>query len=196
MALTLPTGPRGQALALGMTVVVAAFVWIGAIDPVMQWYYERAELLRHDVAMANRMNDLVQILPDLRREAEDMGHNGGRDSDASAVLLEGATDALAAAALEQKIDELAASSGVRIGSEEMLPGKPVGELTSITVRLAVSAPYHSLAGLLLALARSHAPMIVEELRIRGTASASTAADVPVEVEMTVTSYRATKAEPR
>jgi general secretion pathway protein M len=194
MAMALPTGTSGRSLALGMTLLVAAIVWVGVIAPIQDWYGERAEQLRRDQAMARRMTALVGMLPALRSEAERVAGAGmgGQDTDAPTALLAGTTDALAAASLQQQIDGHAATAGARIGSEEILPGQPAGDLRAIAVRLTITAPYRSLVALLLALARSTAPMVVDELQIHGSASTAGAADVPVEASLTVTSWRAAK----
>lgn len=199
MALALPTGRRGQMLALGMALLAAVVVWIGAIAPLWGWYDDRAELLRRQRAIAHRMASLVESLPELQREAAtvDSGATSSRgaNNDASAVLLTGANDPVAAASLQQRIEGLATRAGVRVGSEEILPGQAEGDLRAIAVRLTLTAPYRSLVALLLALSRSETPMVVDELLLRGPPGQPGEDDIPIDVSMTVTSYRAAKAEP-
>jgi hypothetical protein len=84
---------------------------------------------------------------------------------------------------------------VRVGSEEILPGQAEGDLRAIAVRLTLTAPYRSLVALLLALSRSETPMVVDELLLRGPPGKPGEDDIPIDVSMTVTSYRAAKAEP-
>jgi general secretion pathway protein M len=199
MTLALPSGPRGRALAVAIAVLGAASVWAGAVAPVLDWYGERAELLRRQSAIAYRMALLVETLPALRREAL-LGNNAasaggaGRAQDRAAALLTGATDTIAAAALQQRIDDLAATAGVRVGSREILPGQPDGDLRAIGIRMTVTAPYRSLVGLLLALARSDTPMVADEIQVRGPGGNVRDAQLPVDASMTVTSFRAGKAD--
>jgi hypothetical protein len=188
MALALPTGPRGRTLALALTILVGVSVWFAVIAPLQQWYDDRAELLRRQQAMARRMNSLVETLPTLRREA---GNNGAGNT--RAVLLTGETDALAAASLQQRIDELAVAAGVRIGSEEILPNQTEGDMRAVAIRVTVAASFHDFTAWLLALARSETPMVVDELQLRGP-PVKPAADLPVDANLTVTSYRAAKAD--
>jgi general secretion pathway protein M len=182
-------------LALSMALVAAAVVWLGAIAPLWGWYADRAELLRRQRTIAHRMASLVETLPALRRQAAtvDSAAKGGANNDTSAVLLTGANDSVAAASLQQRIEELATRAGVRVGSEEILPAQTEGDLRAIAVRLTLTAPFRSLVGLLLALSRSETPMVVDELLLRGPPG-KPGDDLPIDVSMTVTSYRAAKAE--
>lgn len=197
MAVALPTGRRGQALAVGLTLVAAAMAWLAAIAPLWSWYADRAEQLQRQRAIAQRMTTLVSSLPELRREESSMkdatSASGAPARDMSAVLLTGASDPVAAASLQQRIEDLATQSGVRVGSEEILPGQNEGDLRAITVRLTLTAPYRSLVQLLLAFARSETPMVVDEFMMRGPPSKPGDDDLPIDASLTVTSYRAAKA---
>lgn len=198
MAVALPTGARGQLLALALAVLAAAVIWIAAIAPVWGWYDDRAEELRRQRAIAHRMASLVETLPELRRQVatanDSATSSGGANNEASAALLTGANDPVAAASLQQRIEELAMQAGVRVGSEEILPGQAEGDLRAIAVRLTLTAPFRSLVGLLLALSRSETPMVVDELLLRGPPGNPGDDGLPVDVSMTVTSYRSAKAD--
>jgi general secretion pathway protein M len=194
----MPTGGRGQLLALGMALLAAVAIWLGAITPLLGWYGDRAEVLRRQRAIAHRMASLVETLPALRRQAAAADgaapRSGGANADASAALLTGANDPVAAASLQQRIEELATQAGVRVGSEEILPGQAEGDLRAIAVRLTLTAPFRSLVALLLALSRSETPMVVDELLLRGPPGKPGDDDLPVDVSMTVTAYRSPKAD--
>jgi hypothetical protein len=198
VALAMPTGGRGQLLALGLALLAAVAIWLGAITPLLGWYGDRAEVLRRQRAIAHRMASLVETLPALRRQAAAADgaapRSGGANADASAALLTGANDPVAAASLQQRIEELATQAGVRVGSEEILPGQAEGDLRAIAVRLTLTAPFRSLVALLLALSRSETPMVVDELLLRGPPGKPGDDDLPVDVSMTVTAYRSPKAD--
>lgn len=201
MALALPTGPRGQALALGIAVCALAAVWVGVVTPVWSWYDDRSDLLRRQTAMARRMALLVAGLPALQEEAARVTGapatvGGGPDANAPIALLAGATDPLAAASLQQRIEVFATQTGVHVGSEEILPGRTDGDLRAISVRLTMTAPYRSLVALMLTLARSDMPMVVDELLLRGPPSRPDDVDLPVDTSLTATAWRAAKAEAR
>ena len=199
MELGLPTGTRGQLLALALTVLAGGSLWMGAVAPILGWYDDRSDLLRRQQAMARRMASLVETLPSLRREVAALNGsaaNGGGDSDAAATLLTGASDPLAAASLQQRIDELAKQAGVHVASVEILPGQAEGDLRAISVRLTMTAPYHAAVDMILALARSETPMVVDELLMRGPPPGTPDRDLPVDASLTVTSYRPAKADAR
>jgi general secretion pathway protein M len=197
--LALPTGGRGQGLALALTLVAAGAVWFAIMAPLWQWYEDRAEMLQRQQAMAHRMASIVATLPALRREALRVNRPGstadnGSDFDTSAALLSGDTDALAAASLQQRIDEFATKAGLRIGSEEILPAQQEANLRTVAVRVTITAQYRPLVTWMLALARSETPIVADEIQLRG--SAGNAADLPLDVGLTVTSWRAAKADVR
>jgi len=184
-----------------MTVLAAAAIWLGVIAPVWGWYDDRAEQLRRQTALARRMAALVEALPALRQEVARLnggatGADGNGPTEKTAVLLTGATDPLAAATLQQRIEELATRAGAHVGSEEILPGQAEGDLRAISVRVTLNAPYRSLVAFLLALAQSDTPMVVDELLMRGPTVKTGDDEQPVDTNLTVTSYRPGKAEPR
>jgi hypothetical protein len=110
-------------------------------------------------------------------------------------MLPGSSDPLAAAALQQKLDELAAASGVRIGSEEILPAQAAGAFRVIAVRVTANTPYRSLVALLLAMAQAQTPMIADELALRSALPNTRDPELTVNASFTVTSFRPANVEP-
>ncbi len=192
MAASLPDGRKGQALALALTGLAAAVAWFGVVAPALDWYADRDASLRRALAMRHRMAALVETLPALRAAAEDAAETGVQPG----ALLAGATDPLAAAALQQKLDELAAAAGVRIGSEEILPARADGDFRAIAVRVTLTAPWRAFVGLLVAIAKSDVPMATDELQVRGPPGSTRDPDLPVDATFTATAYRAAKADGR
>lgn len=184
-AITLPTGRRGQALALGMSLLAAAAAWSGIAAPLLDGFQDRADRLRRQQALVQRMEALAATLPALREQAA-RAVAAGRQSGA---MLPGASDPLAAAALQQALDEQAAAAGVRIASEEILPSQASGAFRAIAVRVSATAPYRSLVALLLALARAEIPMIADDLALRGPPPNARDPALPVTASFTVTAYR-------
>jgi hypothetical protein len=185
MTPALPHGTRGQALALGLTLVALVLFWLGMVAPVLDWYADRAETLRRQQAMAHRMAALVETLPALRQAATAATDSGRQPG----ALLAGATDALAAAKLQQALDELAAAAGVRIGSQEILPAQAAGDFRAIAVRVTLHAPWRSLVALLEAMARADVPMMADEMQLRGPLGNARDPALPVDASFTVTAYR-------
>jgi general secretion pathway protein M len=178
---------------LGLTALAIALAWFGVVAPVLSWFDERNDLLQRQEALERRMASLVDRLPALRREATEAARSMPGDGHAG-HLLEGSSDSLAAASLQQRIEALAAANGARLGTKEILPAKPDRDLRAISVRLTLSAPYRSTVALLLALANSDLPMVVDDLVIRKSPEVNESDSLPVEVSLTVMSWRPASVE--
>jgi general secretion pathway protein M len=186
----LPKGRAGQALAVGLVIALAVLVWLGAVAPLLAWYADRQETLRQQTARVASMERLVASLPGLRQETQ-------RKASAAVpktALLDGATDAVAAAALQSRLDELAGQAGLHIGSTEVLPAAPAGDWRAISVRVSVTAAYPQLVGLLQAIAEAATPMLVDDLQLRG-GPRDVKPGFPVQANFSVTAYRAGKDQP-
>jgi hypothetical protein len=81
--------------------------------------------------------------------------------------LEGASDAIASATLQTRIEELAASVGATIGSTESLPAEVRGGYRRIGLRYALSGPYETLVKLLAKLETATPPLVIDNLAVHG-----------------------------
>ena len=176
----LSSGRRGQALACAATVSVLAALWLCAAAPLWEWYQDRADRLAHAETLTDRIALRIATLPALRQQ------DGAGDSPR---LLDGATDTLAAAALQQSIDALAARIGVRLGSQEILPAHTDGALRTVSVRLSAAASFPALTDLLLGLALSDLPMVVDELTLHPDVARRGAETEAIAASFVVTAYR-------
>ena len=184
----LPTGVRGRVLALAVAILAVLVLWLGVAAPLLGWYDARAETLRRQQAIEQRMAALVQTLPALQAAAEAAAARGAARRE---TTLDGASDAVAAAALQQRLDEMAGQAGLRIGSAEVMPSEPAaGAFHPVAVRLTISAPWPALVRLLQATAVAGTPMLVDNLQIRSLGRDPNAKESPVEVTFTVIGYRA------
>ena len=183
---TLPTGVRGRLLALALALLAVLLLWVGVAAPLLGWYDERTETLRRQQAIGRRMAALVQTLPALQAAAEAAGARGAGRGEA---LLDGASDAVAAATLQQLLDEMARNAGLRIVSAEVMPPEPAGHYRAIAVRLSVTAPWPALVGLLQAIATADVPLLVDNLQLRSVVRNGTGTDWPIDVAFSVIGYR-------
>jgi general secretion pathway protein M len=190
LPLALPTGARGRALAAAITLLAAALLWLALVAPMLGWYAERQARLGQQRVLAQRMEAMLATLPALRRIAQD----AAATATPAGAVLEGATDQVAAATLQQKLDELARASDVRIGSAEVLPAEAAGAWRAISVRVEVRAPWPALVALLAAIAGSPTPMVVDAVQLQGPPRAEHEPDL-IEAHFTVTAYRDDKAAP-
>ena len=180
------SGVRGRLLALALALLAVLLLWIGLAAPLCDWFADRQETLRRQQALARRMAALVETLPALQAAADAAGARGaGRGG----ALLDGGSDAVAAARLQQMLDGMAGGAGLRITSAEVMPAEPAGPYRAIAVRLAVTAPWPALVALLQAIAGAEVPMRVDNLQMRSLPHAAADTDWPIDAAFSVIGYR-------
>ncbi len=159
----LPTGRPGQLLALGLLALAGAAVYLLLVAPLFDWYAERSAAFEDRQALAVRLARVVGEVPALRSEVARLRAAGS----AGALTLDGESDAVAAAGLQERLEQLAAASGAMIGSVAILQADMRGAYRRIGVRVTVLASYPTLVGLLQALNAATPPLIVDNLQIHG-----------------------------
>ncbi len=164
---SLPTGRRGQAFALGLTFVVLAVAWAGLASPLLGWYGQRQERLEQRRVLAVRMAMVAATAPALQRQ---LAAGGG---DARPAVLTGATESIAGAALQQRLQEMSDRAAVRMTSAEVLAAEQSGAYRRIRVHLAVSAPWARFVGLLSDIDRATPRMLVSEMQLGQSRSVTT-----------------------
>jgi general secretion pathway protein M len=150
-------------LALSLLVLALGGVYLLVVAPVADLYAERQAGLEDRRMVLPRLLAAANELPSLRAQVAQ------RRAAASLrkVTLQGASDAIASADLESRIDALAASVGATIGSTEALPAEARGGYRRIGLRLALSGSYETLVKLIARIAAATPPLIVDNLQIHG-----------------------------
>ncbi len=184
MSPALPEGRRGRLLALGVAALLLAALWAAIAAPLLDLYGERETRIERQEAALARMRGLAAALPALRRAVAE-----GGDAPAGGGALEGTTDALAAAALQQVIDGIARDAGVRIASIETLPTEPAGDHQVIGLRLTLSVPWDGLVRLLAAIATHDTVMVADNVQLRALSRAARDEDNTIDTVVTVTAWR-------
>ena len=180
----LPDGIRGRVLAVLLLVVGIAAVWAGIVDPAVSWYGDRAEHLKQQNVLAARMAQVGAQVPELRRRLE---------SPAIAtpvILLEGNSDAVAGASLQQHLQQIGTVAGANLASTEMIAGEQVGPYRRIGVRLSFAAPWPVVVQLLDAIASGTPPLLINDLQIQSARFGVTDADPTLTTSMIVFGFRA------
>jgi hypothetical protein len=163
-----PEGRRGQVLAVALVCVTAAFIWLVVAAPLINWYETRSDDLASRRSMLDHMAARARELPALRRLA-----NAGRtDASPSGTLLTGDSDAIAAATLQGVIQDMAATAGATLASEEVLPAVQQGSFRQIGLRIALSGRWPVLIGLLQAIDASDLRLLVDDLELHAVADAA------------------------
>lgn len=187
MTPALPTGRAGQWLALGLAALVLALVWAVVALPLIQWHAARAEALTERQALAARMAGLAAELPLLNRTATQAAAAGPP----AGAMLDQPSDAVAGAALQQRVQDIATKAGATLSSTEALPAEATGGYRRIRLRVALTAHWPVLVGMLQGLAEQTAPqMLVDDVQLRSAPVLLDRTDPPLDASFTVLALRA------
>ena len=186
----LPDGPRGRALALALTAALAAALWLGVLAPLMSWYADRADLLVRRTVLATRMTELVETLPALQARLAASASNGPP----AVAVLQGGSDAIASAALQGLVQDMARAAGISLTRIETLPAEARGSYRRIALRVALSTPLPDLVTFLVAAEQANPRMLVDDLQLRsGVALVLDGGDgspaQPIDAALTVLAFR-------
>ncbi len=184
-AARLPTGRPGQALAVVLLLLLLALAWESVGSPLVAVYADRDAALDGRRALATRMEALAAALPTLRAAA---AKRGAVDA-ASVPVLAGATDAVAGAALQQKLGDMAGRAGVTLATAELLPAEPAGAYRRVRLRVTVQAPWSNLVAMLDAIASAQPGMVVDDVQIHGAGGFAASADAALSASWTVMAFR-------
>ena len=182
----LPTGRRGQLLAVGLTVICIAALWVAIVSPLLSWYETRAQELDDRRLVAARMTRIAQSVPDLLRQAAALraAAPAGRD-----LALEAPSDAVAGARLQQRMQDLASAAGITLSSIETLPAQQQGGYRRISLRVTCSASLPVLVGLLQKLEVSSPRMLIDDLDLDASPDLNRPDGIAIGANFTVIAFR-------
>jgi general secretion pathway protein M len=162
MTPSLPTGRAGQLLALGLTLLVLAVLWLGVVAPLIEWHGERAEALAQQAARTVRMEALAAALSNLQEQTKAVAASGAGE----AALLEGDSDTTASASLQERLQAMFMQKGVQLHSVETLAGEEAGAYRRIGLRVAFDTSWPVLMDLLKDLHLATPALLVDDLQAR------------------------------
>jgi hypothetical protein len=146
-----------------LALVALGGVYLLVAAPLLDLYTERAAVLENRQMLLPRLKAAAEELPELRAHVEQLRAAAGTRK----VSLEGASDAIAAANLQSRIEELAASVGATIGSTESLPAEARSGYRRIGLRYVLSGPYETIVRFLAKLEAATPPLVIDNLHIHG-----------------------------
>ena len=148
-------------MALGLAMLAGGYVLIAV--PLLDLYTEREVAIEARRMLLPRLNAAMGELPLLRARAAELR----AASTTRKITLDGASDAIAAAALQSHLEELTAAAGASIGSTEGLPTETRGAYRRIGLRLVLSGRYETLVALFAKLEVATPPLVIDNVQIRG-----------------------------
>jgi type II secretory pathway component PulM len=166
-----------------LLLIALAAVYFLVVTPLMDLYAERQSVLENRRMLLPRLQVAAEELPGLRAKVSELRAAAGTRK----LTLDGASDAVAAANLQSRIEELAASVGAMISSTESLPAEMRGGYRRIGLRYVLNGPYETLVKLLARLEAATPPLVVDNLHIHGVlrarrgAAATTGLDAGLDV---------------
>ncbi len=161
MKRSLPKGRTGQLLALGLTLLAFALLWLGIVMPLIDWHTERAAALAHQEMLTQRMEALAAALPSLQEQAKAEAAGGAGE----AALLDGDNDSMASASLQERLQAMFMQAGVQLNSVETLPGDDAGAYRRIGLRISFNASWPVLMTLLKEMHVATPSLLVDELQV-------------------------------
>ena len=150
-------------MAVSLLLTAFAAVYLVVVSPLLDLYEQRAVLLEDRLLLLPRLRAAAEELPALRERVEQLRSAAGSRK----ITLEGASDAIAAATLQSRIEELATSVGATIGSTESLPVETRSGYRRIGLRYVLSGQYETLVKFLAKLDTATPPLVIDNLHIHG-----------------------------
>ena len=137
------------------------------VAPVHDLYSQREAALEQQWMLEPRLRATAAEVPVLRARLAKLREAASTRK----ITLDGASDAIASANLQSRLEELATAAGVAISSTEGLPAEARGLYRRIGLRIAISGAYESIVKLLAAIETSAPPLVLDNLQIHGTLQA-------------------------
>jgi general secretion pathway protein M len=184
------TGRPGQALAAAIGLLAVALVWFGLIDPLWSWFDDRALLLEQRQTLLHRMQAMATTLPGLRAAS---AAKPGQGANLTTIMLPGATDAVAAADLQERVQKMAATAGASLTAVETLPATPSGKWHRISLRISLTAPWPVLMDLLRSIQQSSTRILVDDVHFHSATLIARPTVSPVQASMVLYGFRPAEA---
>lgn len=155
-----------RALALALLLAVVGGVYGLAIDPLVMRYrtYDQTIIERADLVI--RYRRLAAAKPTL---AKRLAQVRARDS-ASAGFLTGGNEALIGANLQNRLKGMVESSGGKLNSVQVLPGKDEGGFRRITIRARMNGTIEALQKVIYQIETASAVLLVDNVDVRARKS--------------------------
>jgi general secretion pathway protein M len=190
MTHVLPTGRLGQFLALGITLLALALVWLTVAIPLLQWHGDRAEALVQRAALLQRMEYLVAMRPGLQQQAAAAAASGTGE----ATLLEGDSDSTASAAMQETLQALFLQAGIQLNSVETLPGDAVDTYGRIRLRVTFNASWPVLMALLKDIEFATPALLIDELQVEPALHRISTAPGTFDITCSIFGFRSERAK--
>jgi len=157
-----PASPiTGRMLALGLLVGLAALVWLGVVDPIVQHYHDNNGAIRDGVRALAALN---ARLAEGRRQRPSLGAEALERYRGD--FLGGAEDPIIIADLQARLSSLITTRAGELNTAQALPPKARDGLDYLGLRLQFRAEMKNVQEILYALEASAPLLFVERAALR------------------------------
>jgi general secretion pathway protein M len=148
-------------LALAILFLMLAGGYLLIVTPVLDLYAQREAMLDDRQVLAPRLNAAVEQLPALRARLAEVKATASTHN----ITLDGASDTIASANLQSRIEELATSAGVTIGSTQGVTTENRGSYRWIGLHFVISGEYEPIIKLLSVIESTTPPLVLSNLQL-------------------------------
>jgi general secretion pathway protein M len=160
--MTLPTGIRGQLVAIALLLIVLLLAYQFVALPAFSAYEARQESIADTQRAVRRYRQLLAQAPALEAFSERFRSQ----SPLAALLLPGDNPALSGAALQQRLQDLARQYDVRVLSLRIRPTEEDGRFERVGVEVRMQSDMTGLRDLLYEIEQSTPYLFVDSLAVR------------------------------
>ena len=165
-----PLISRLAAVLLLLTVLLAVYTLL--VEPINVGYDETSQDIEEARDQLARFERAAAMRPALLKQIKEFE----AQQDALGYFLSGGTDALAAADLQDRVNDLIAGEGGTLQSIQPMPGVEEEGLTRITLHVQMTGTTETLFDVLYALESGSPVLFIDEVDIRNRSSISAGAD--------------------
>ena len=178
----------GRTLAVVLLLGAIGGIWSLIVEPVMTKYRLSAESMVQSKALIERYSRIAKVREPLEKQLISLKRRGP----STGGYLEGASDTLAAAKLQNRVKGVVATSGGEIKSSQILPPRDDGNHRAINIRVQLSADIASLQAIFHALESENTLLFLDNVDVRRQRARrrknKSAANRPLTVRFDVSGY--------
>ena len=186
-------GERDRRIILGVAIAVGlALVYVGVVEPIIGYRKAVAEEIAEGQDRLEQAERFVGALDGLRKERDELKQ---RLDQARSRLLPGATGAIGAAALQERVNTVAGQRNITVQSTQVMREEEVPPFRKVAVRLTLSGELKDFAGFLSELENGPQALRVPFMEISRRGAQVAGKPRALSVSLEVSGYLLARAEP-
>ncbi len=151
-----------RTLAIVLLLGAIGGIWSFIVEPAMTKYRMSAESIVQSRALIERYRRIAKVREPLEKQLNSLKRRGP----STGGYLEGASDTLAAAGLQNRVKGIVATSGGEIKSSQILPPRDDGNHRAINIRVQLSADIASLQAIFHSLESENTFLFLDNVDVR------------------------------